>query len=226
MTTQEFQDRYLSHYLLLEKDFIDSFSYLTPDEDNYHAYSSNYLKLILALGSEIYVLEDILAKISGFQYDPDNNDDAHRIVVNNVKDIKSLEILFKENHITIKPWDTNDYPTWKVVYNKIKHERTNFAIKKYNENGVEKVDARFNTNKKWYQYANLENVIIMFSILHSLEMLTYKKLAEDNMKVTGEKEAIVPVFESRFKITNQDWTNIHYSGDLTIYGETVELNGY
>ena len=224
MTKEKFFKDYLNRYLNLEEDFKSTFEFVSVDKENYKTYSDHYLKIILDVGSEIYVIEKLIIDLFGIQYDP-NNYDAHILIEKNIQNIKSLKVIFKENNEVIKPWKKfiYSYPSWKAVYNNIKHSRSENAINEIKIGKQTVVDSRFDANKKWYQYANLENVIIMFSVLHSLEMIAYKKIIEDNNAKIVNHDSIVPNIKCEFRITNQDWKDIQYSDGIIIENGTLIL---
>ena len=224
MTKDEFIKNYLTHYLNLEKEFQSTFEFVRVDEENYATYSNQYLKIILEVGSEIYVIEELIVKLFGIKHNPKKYD-AHILVEKNIKDIKLLEVVFKENNKKMKPWKKviYSYPSWKVVYNKNKHSRPEYAINEIKRRKQTTVDSRFNTSKKWYQYANLENVILMFSVLHTLEMIAYKKIVEESNIKTGKHDCIAPNIKCEFRITNQDWKGIQYSDGIIIENGTLIL---
>jgi len=87
MTTKEFKRSYISHYLLLEKNFQSTTEYVTVAEDNYDAYSVSYLKLLLTIGSEIDVMLEFLANL----YDPTTKESGFgcsKVILKNEPDIK------------------------------------------------------------------------------------------------------------------------------------------
>lgn len=58
----------------------------------------------------------------------------------------SVEVRFEG--IVLTPWDTTDsFSMWWTVYNEVKHKRNKSADK-------------FDPSKKYYEYANLENVLL------------------------------------------------------------------
>ena len=94
MTNQDFLQTYWRQYLLLEDDFIKAISYVELSPDNYSTYSSRYLKLLLAIGSEI----DVTLQVYCRQLDPtynketmnDYRNDIKNYELNNPQDIESF----------------------------------------------------------------------------------------------------------------------------------------
>ena len=193
MTTKEFKRNYISHYLLLEKDFQSTTEYVTVAEDNYDTYSVSYLKLLLTIGSEIDVMLDFLAKL----YEPTTTESGFgcsKVILKNEPDIKSLEFQLRSEDISVLPWDCETIPEWWTAYNEIKHNRYEPATK-------------FDPTHKYYQYANLKNVIKSLAALLSLELYAYRFIAQrDNEKV------FAPTIKSIFTVKNSYWKDIGMGG--------------
>lgn len=223
MTLQEFVKNHLNYYLVLESDFKNTFQFVKVDKENYETYSDEFLKLIIALGSEIYVLQGLIASLYEPNYLSKKLKD-YEVIENNITDIKLLEVEFKENKEIFKPFNVSGYPDWKKVYNNIKHRRTQNATKDVNDSKDTHDYSTFDKNKKWFQYGNLDYVIKMFSVLHALEMIAYKKFVEDDNVKNNRSESIVPTIKSLFKIINLDWENKIYSDSFIISGEMVEID--
>lgn len=197
MNLLEFKKNYLNHYCLLEQDFIETSKYVTISENNFNTYSSAYLKLLLTIGSEIDVMLDLLSKL----YDPTSKETGFgcsKTILKHEKDIKSLEIQIKNEDFSVYPWNSNGIPEWWTAYNEIKHNRNEKATK-------------FDSSKKYYQYANLQNVLTSLAALLSLEFYTYRLLAiKENEKV------FVPNIKSIFKIKNSYWKDIEFGNGIII----------
>lgn len=200
MTVTEFKKNYINHYLLLEKDFQLTTEYVTLSEDNYNTYSVSYLKLLLTIGSEIDVMLEFLAKL----YDPATKEtgfSCSKILLTKEPDIKSLELKLRNEELIIKPWDYEKIPDWWTAYNEIKHNRFEVA-------------AKFNPSRKYYQYANLKNVIYALSALLSLELYAYRIIAIQN-----SEKLFVPTIKSIFTVQNSHWKDIGFgNGSVFIDG--------
>ncbi len=126
----ENSENYVNHYLLLEKDFEETKQYVTIAEDNFEAYSVAYLKLLLTIGSEIDVMLEVVAK----EYDVNSSENGFgcsKVLLEHEPDVKKLEIMLKDENVTILPWDCDRIPEWWTAYNEIKHNRYEEA-KKFN----------------------------------------------------------------------------------------------
>ena len=81
-------------------------------------------------------------------------------------DFHLVEVEVRSDSILLTPWNTSDsFPIWWTVYNEVKHNRNEIA---------DKIDQ----SKKYYEFANLENVISALAGLYSLELLAYKIVAD------------------------------------------------
>lgn len=137
MTVKEFKRDYLRQYCLIEKDFSTTIDYVSIACSNYTTYSPAYLKILLSIGSEIDVLKDLVCKLL-------NTEMKHFNLVE--PNFHLVEVEVRSEGILLSPWTSKDsFPDWWTAYNEIKHNR--------NENA-----AKFDPTKKYYEYANLENV--------------------------------------------------------------------
>lgn len=205
MNLDEFKRNYINHYLLLEKDFQLTTEFVTISEDNYDTHSVSYLKLLLTIGSEIDVMLEFLAKL----YEPDNNETGFgcsKIILKNEPDIKSLELKLRNEELLIKPWDCEKIPEWWTAYNEIKHNRYEWAEK-------------FNSKRKYYQYANLRNVIKSLAALLSLELYAYRLIAIQN-----DEKVFVPTIRSMFTIQNSYWKDIGFGKGLVFIDGCIYIN--
>ena len=182
MTIEEFKREYLRQYCLIEKDFVNTIDYVSISQNNYSTFSPTYLKILLSIGSEIDVLKDFICKAH-------NTDMKH---LNKLEpDFHLVEVEVRSESIMLTPWNTSDsFPVWWTVYNEVKHNR--------NEN-ADKIDR----SKKYYEFANLENVISALAGLYSLELLAYKIVADSN-----DEKVFVPVIRSIFQVKNLYWTDM------------------
>ena len=182
MTLKEFKRNYLRQYCLIEKDFANTIDYVSISAANYGTFSPAYLKILLSIGSEIDVLKDCVCKLL-------NTDMKHFIQVE--PDFHSVSVEVSSDEIVLTPWDTTDpFPKWWTAYNEVKHNRNESADK-------------FDPLKKYFEYANLENVLSALAGLYSLELLAYKIVAEQN-----NEKVFVPCIRSIFQVKNLYWKDI------------------
>ena len=192
MTVKEFKRDYLRQYCIIEKDFVNTIDYVSISQSNYTTFSPTYLKILLSIGSEIDVLKDFVCQSL-------KTDMKH---FNEVEpDFSSIEVEIRSENILLTPWDTSDsFPTWWTVYNEVKHHR--------NEN-ADKIDP----SKKYFEFANLENVILALAGLYSLELLAYKIVADSN-----NEKVYVPCIRSIFQVKNLYWTDINNGSGCVFMG--------
>lgn len=182
MTLKEFKRNYLRQYCLIEKDFASTIDYVSISTVNYATFSPAYLKIFLSIGSELDVLKDCICKLL-------NTDMKHFNTVE--PDFCSVSVEVRSTELLLTPWNTVDtFPQWWTAYNEVKHNR--------NENAN-----KFDPAKKYYEYANLENVLSALAGLYSLELLAYKAVAEQN-----NEKVFVPCIHSIFQVKNLYWDNI------------------
>lgn len=205
MTIAEFKKNYINHYLLLEKDFQLTTEYVTISEDKYNTYSVSYLKLLLTIGSEIDVMLEFLGKL----YDPTTKETGFgysKILLKNEPDIRSLEIKLRNEELLIKPWVGTTIPEWWTAYNEIKHNRYESATK-------------FDSSRKYYQYANLKNVISALAALLSLELYAYRIIATQN-----NEKLFVPTIRSIFTVQNSYWKDIGFGNGSVFVDGCLYIN--
>ena len=157
MTLKEFKRNYLRQYCLIEKDFANTIDYVSISTVNYGTFSPAYLKILLSIGSEIDVLKDCVCKLL-------NTDMKHFNLVE--PDFHSVSVEVRSEEIVLAPWDTTDpFPTWWTAYNEVKHNRNESADK-------------FDPSKKYFEYANLENVLSALAGLYSLNFSSQESVLE------------------------------------------------
>jgi hypothetical protein len=95
-------------------------------QPNFKTYSTEFTKLLLAIGSEV----DVLCKIICERIDPaakrGNIDDYRACIVPHNARITTEEVLIRRYDLVFKPWDAwsrDQNPSWWRSYNNVKHER-------------------------------------------------------------------------------------------------------
>lgn len=204
MNTKDFFKKYIDHYMLLEEDFKKTFYYVTLEKENYNTYSSVYLKILLSIGSEVDILKKYLASLIKQNFN-ENKDDPNKIIIDFDSKFKELEVKLLLNDEKIMPWNYEKEPDWWTAYNEIKHNRLANASK-------------FDNNKKYYQYANLKNVLYALSALYSLEMYVYRMIS---MKC--EEELFIPMVKTLFCMNNSYWENIDHGRGSICIGESLYI---
>lgn len=117
------------HYFLsLERDLARTIDFVEIDNANSCAFSNEFVKLLLLVGSEV----DVMAKILCAKAAPDQRYrdivDYRNILTSAFKGIHTIEMLIPRYRLAIKPWSDWDpaiakSPGWWAAYNDVKHER-------------------------------------------------------------------------------------------------------
>lgn len=148
---------YWNHFLALENDLTRVQRYIEFDEENFKTYSIEFVKLLLALGSEI----DVICKLLCHEINPNEeskNINSHRKTI-----IQEFPAIFKftvgiENKsftfIPWKSWGVDKSPEWWKKYNDVKHHRSSC-----------------------YHEANLKNTFYAISGLLTILLYYYNKLS-------------------------------------------------
>ncbi len=117
--------RYWQHFLALEADFAATSRYLEFSQENFGAYSVEYAKLLLAVGSEVDVLCKLMCEAVDSAAKRENINDYRACLTGHTK-LASEEILIRRYNLTFRPWDDwsrGNNPTWWKSYNNVKHQR-------------------------------------------------------------------------------------------------------
>lgn len=117
--------RYWQHFLALEADFAATSRYVEFSPQNFSAFSIEYAKLLLAVGSEIDVLCKIICKEVDSAAKRGNIND-YRACLTAHTQIASEEALIRRYSLAFKPWAdwaSGKIPSWWQSYNNVKHQR-------------------------------------------------------------------------------------------------------
>lgn len=148
---------YFNYYLELERDFFATEPYLTIDEDNYNAFSIQYNRIYQSICSEIDCLLKELCKQLEVGCKARKLGDYQPIIQSRFKYFNFEKVYFYKSKIELQPWKEwkeDKAPFWWTMYNNVKHHR----MEKYKE-----------TEKPYYKYANLENVLNALAALFIVE---------------------------------------------------------
>jgi hypothetical protein len=118
--------RHWQHFLSLEKDFIETLTFVELDKGNENTFSVAYTKLLLAICSEIDVVAKILCKKIDDSSTADNIDEYRIEITSKYPDFYTVEALVPRYSLTIKSWDNwgcSKNPIWWREHNKVKHQR-------------------------------------------------------------------------------------------------------
>jgi hypothetical protein len=120
--------RYWQHFLTLEADFAATARYVDFSPANFGTFSAEYVKLLLAVCSEV----DVLCKIACQNLDSSArraNIDDYRACLTAHTQIASEEVLIRRYDLALKPWAdwaSGRNPSWWRSYNNVKHQRDAF----------------------------------------------------------------------------------------------------
>ncbi|MBA3341499.1 MAG: hypothetical protein H0T48_06650 [Gemmatimonadaceae bacterium] len=137
--------RYWQHFLALEADFSATSRYVEFAGKNFATFSIEYVKLLLAIGSEV----DVLCKIACEHIDgvaKRGNIDDYRACMTAHTQIASEEVLVRRYSLVFKPWDAwsrGVNPTWWRSYNNVKHQRDSYFHEANLENCASAISGLF-----------------------------------------------------------------------------------
>jgi len=196
MNEKEFIDYYWKQYILIEKEFSSTKRYLSLEEDNFNAYSSVFLKLLLEIGSEV----DISAKLLCRLINPESKAETLKQCLDEIKAkyAEFVNVSIISGKIKVSPWSDNDTPTWWKVYNGVKHNRT-------------KVERYGSIEKENYKFANQKNVFTALAGLYQLNVYIFR-LTEHNNYLDS------PLPGSRyFTLSGYGWDEKEFYYDMKPY---------
>jgi len=160
------------------------------------------LKILLSIGSEIDIMKKFLAK------ELDSNfscEESHKVILSKDKNFKELEVKLLSDNTIIKPWCYAKEPDWWTIYNEVKHNRLEPALK-------------FDSSRKYYQYANLESVLHSLAALYSLEMYSYRIISQK-----CNETPFVPTIKTIFCMNNSFWKGIEHGNGSIILDECLYI---
>jgi len=157
----QFQRQYSEYYHVLESDFCDTERYLYIDPDNFGSFSSEFIKLIQAICSEIDVTLKFLCTCINPKFKGTTLPEYCKCILDSNPLFPNANVMIRKmDSMLLAPWlgwsykettnkrgnhhiDANN-PEWWTKYNKIKHDRTTLCP---------------GTGKAYYKYANQKNVL-------------------------------------------------------------------
>ena len=159
MTRQELMQEYWRYYLMLEKKFIHTLSYVELAKSNYKCYSNEYALLLQSIGAE---LDSFFKVYCGFDLDDRKNmTDYAESVLNSYPKIKEQVIDVPAYDLSFTPfanWNI-DSPsqslTWWKAFNNIKHKRSKYKKKASQENVLQSLGALYLLEIKYLQNITL-----------------------------------------------------------------------
>ena len=153
----KFIEDYWNYYLLLEKKFLDTLSYVELHEDNFDTFSNEYANQIYSIGAELDSLFKVFCHFKENDYKTFK--DYGKYIMQNYPEILTFKVKIKEKKMLLSPFNydknkINNSKTlfWWQAYDNLKHSR--------------------HLNK---QDGNLKNTLYILSALYLLEMFYMKK---------------------------------------------------
>ena len=205
MTSEDFINIYWSQYISLEKEFSQTFHYLSIDDSNELAYSQAYAKLMLGIGSEVDVVFKEYCKLIDSAFKSSYNSiGRYKVSINNNNPgFIAQEVSLINYDKIVKPWvewNNMDAPFWWTAYNKVKHSRTSIV----------EIDG---VKQEGYKFANQKYVTIAIAGLYQIMVYFYHIIA------TSEgKKIVTPLPGSRlFRLSGGIWDQIRFYDDIALY---------
>lgn len=176
----------------MEEQFLVTRRYVSFDKKNGKTFSSEFIKLLQAICSEIDVLAKEIAKYKNPNFKIKESYIAKWgfMLVKSYPFLSNTTVQFNNDYI-LSPWKKTGYveyynkdhnlcykraegcenPEWWRAYNKVKHERTSIKDKSPN-----------------YEQANLKNVVNALGALYILEQIMLSELSKKrNDRITSSK---------------------------------------
>ena len=114
------------YFLTLDSDLDNASRYVEISEKNYKTYSVEFVRILLAAGSEV----DVVAKVLSDKLNPPKKHgtirDYREAITKKRPSFPTMEVALPRHGIDLKPWaewQTNTNPKWWDSYNDVKHHR-------------------------------------------------------------------------------------------------------
>lgn len=206
ISCEQFCELYWVNYVSLEKDFLKNCKYVTLDVDNYETYSSEYLKLLLRIGSEVDIVLKEYCKMLDESFNGSSICDYRECILSHEPAYISQEVMVNEGLLILTPWDNRDAegrfisPFWWSAYNKCKHNRTKKGM----------IEGQ---TKDYYKFANLKYTLNALAGLYQTYIYVYKKIADFK-----DERIKVPLPGSRmFKLVGSIWDSVVFYKDVAFW---------
>jgi hypothetical protein len=114
------------YYLSITEDLEKATRYVAFEPENFQTFSIEFVRILLAAGSEIDVVAKLLCAQIKPQEAPENIDAYRNIISTHYPKFCTIEINARKHGLAFKPWEAwgnGQNPQWWRVYNKVKHRR-------------------------------------------------------------------------------------------------------
>lgn len=192
MTEVEFY-QYWKQYLMIEKEFKGTEKFLAVDEINASAYSDEYVRLLLQIGSEIDIVAKLLCSAINVSSSAWKIDEYKTEIISRYSEFADVTVhckVINSESLTIKPWNgwRVDSPDWWKIYNGVKHNR----------NKEKTFDS---VTKAYYKHACQKTILNALAALYQMELYLYCNSEHHDLKDT-------PMPGSRmFTLVDHGWEN-------------------
>jgi len=131
---------YWNYFLSIDSDLAQCERFVEFSDANFHTYSIEFARIIMAASSEFDNVARALCKKISPEKAPVNITQYYPIIIGKYPKFLECEVLLPRYNISIKPWkkwtDTNAPDWWSKGYNKIKHERDSYFDQANLENAI------------------------------------------------------------------------------------------
>jgi hypothetical protein len=144
------------YFIAIESDLENTTKYVEIAEKNFKTYSIEYARILLSASAEVDVISKLVCQKINPEKHYNNINDYRDCIAAFSPDFHLFKITIPRYGLEIRPWENwgkGENPTWWQSYNKIKHERD-----------------------KFFEEANLENVLDSVAALFSLELAYHRNL--------------------------------------------------
>lgn len=118
---------YWNYFLSIESDLEQCGRFVEFSQDNFHTYSIEFARIIMAASSEFDNVAKALCKTISPGEKPSTINKYYPIIKGKYPKFLDCEILLPRYNLSVKPWknwtDTSSPDWWSKGYNKIKHKR-------------------------------------------------------------------------------------------------------
>lgn len=176
MQDRNYQE-YFNYYWELERDFFSTEPYVTIEKENFGTFSIQFNRIYQSICSEIDCLLKELCKQLESNSEAQNIGAYCKVIQSHFKYFNSETVYFYKSKIKLKPWENwaeGKPPIWWTMYNKVKHHR---------------METNEETQRQYYKFANLGNVLNALAALYIVEeYYIYSYDFAKEIKVTKEME--------------------------------------
>jgi hypothetical protein len=127
------------YYLTVLEDLGRASRFVEFTSANFRTYSVEFVRIILAAGSEIDVVAKLLCERIESKKTPQNINDYREIILARHPSISTIEITAPKHGLVFTPWrewQSGDNPAWWITYNRVKHQRNTYYTDATLENAL------------------------------------------------------------------------------------------